>query len=194
MLILYEAVAVVKKAVEICARGSVRLHKFLSNNVLTAIPNSEHADAIKDLDLQSNSVTLQVERALGVHCCLQNDEFKFTAKMKEQPLTRRGVLSNIASIFDPLGFLSPVVLVGKNILQSMCRNGAQWDEPLEPDVERQWSTCKDDLSQIHTIAVPRCIIPAHLGPLKVTELHHFSDASNVGIGQCSYLRVVDTHD
>ncbi|XP_070573343.1 uncharacterized protein [Ptychodera flava] len=40
----------------------------------------------------------------------------------------------------------------------------------------------------------RCYKPNNFGKLKKAELHHFSDASHYGYGQCNYLRLIDYED
>lgn len=62
---------------------------------------------------------MPIERALGVQWCVENDEFQLRVTLKDEPLTRRGILSTIASVFDPLGFIFPFVLVRKQILQQV---------------------------------------------------------------------------
>lgn len=37
---------------------------------------------------------------------------------KRKALTRRGILSSVSSIYDPLGFLAQVILPAKQILQN----------------------------------------------------------------------------
>jgi hypothetical protein len=76
----------------------------------------------------------------------------------------------------------------------MCKEKAEWDDPLNPQLDKQWQEWKDDLENLDKVNIDRCIKPAHLGQLKHVELHHFSDASLNGLGQCTYLRVVDIHD
>ena len=73
---------------------------------------------VNNLDLDSD--TLPVERALGVRWCAQSDSFKFKITLSDRPLTRRRVLSTISFIYDPLGVLVPVVLSAKRILQNLC--------------------------------------------------------------------------
>ena len=60
---------------------------------------------VKDMDLDHD--TLPVERVLGVQWCVQSDAFKFKISIQERPLTRRGILSVVSSINDPLGVLVP---------------------------------------------------------------------------------------
>ena len=42
-----------------------------------------------------------MERALGVQWALESDMFSFRIVIKDQPLTRRGILSSISSVYDP---------------------------------------------------------------------------------------------
>lgn len=60
--------------------------------------------------------------------------------MPEKPFTRRGVLSTVNSIYDPLGLAVPVLLEGRLLLQKLIIIGKSknnekllgWDDPL-PD-------------------------------------------------------------
>lgn len=79
--------------------------KFSSNSreVLSSIPSELRANPKLDLDLD------QVERALGVYWDTQSDTFRFRTVQACKPFTKRGVLSIVSSLFDPLGFLAPFV-------------------------------------------------------------------------------------
>lgn len=111
-----KAIQLAKEARELCAKGKLRLHKFVSNNpaVLQSIPSTERATDIKAKNLTFNDTAL--ERALGIHWNIENDCFTFKVALKDQPATRRGILSAVASIYDPLGFVAPYLLNGKKIL------------------------------------------------------------------------------
>ena len=188
-----EAVDLVQGAREICKKGGLRLHKFASNDhsVIESIPKSERAvDAILDLP----SEQLPIERVLGVQWSVGTDCFGFSIVLKDQPLTRRGVLSTVASVYDPLGFLAPVVLRAKRILQEVCQKGIGWDEPLPEELRPRWKRWKLDLLRLKELKVPRCFEPKTMGRKKTYELHNFADASTFGYGQCSYVRVKDEND
>lgn len=43
---------------------------------------------------------------------------------------KRGVVSVINSIFDPLGFISPVTLKGKILLRQLMSTTDEWDDSL----------------------------------------------------------------
>ena len=53
---------------------------------------------------------------MGVHWCIESGAFKFRIELKDKPCTRRDILATISKIFDPLGLIAPVILVGKQIL------------------------------------------------------------------------------
>ncbi|XP_032363653.1 uncharacterized protein LOC116677092 [Etheostoma spectabile] len=183
-----KAIQVAHEAREICAKGGLRLHKFVSNNyaVLQSLPSSECAIDTKTKDLTFTDIPL--ERALGIHWNIEADSFRFNNTLKDQPATRRGILSTVASIYDPLGFLAPYVLTGKKILQEMCHQGVGWDDPLPEMLKPRWESWRHDFANLEKINIARCYIPANFGEVVETELHHFSDASTSGYGQCSYLR------
>ncbi len=167
------------------------MHKLVSNckEVLQSFPPEERASGIKDLNLTCEK--LPVERALGVQWCVESDTLQFRNKMMERPATRRGLLSTVSSIFDPLGFLSPLVLKGKRILQELCRQGTNWDEKIPESLRSTWEKWQRSLSLLSTLRLPRCYKPEDFGVVKTVELHNFSDASSYGYGQCSYLRLID---
>ena len=185
-----EAINLIRDAQSLCSKGGLRLHKFTSNSstVMDSIEASERSDNITKLDLALDD--LPMERALGVKWSVEDDNFNFSVKIKNTKPTRRNMLSIVASIFDPLGFLSPLVLNGKRILQEMCRVGVGWDDPLPVSKEPEWDNWIGDLANLNQVKIPRCILPSHFGKPIHIELHHFSDASTSGYGQCSYIRYV----
>ena len=87
--------------------------------------------------------------------------------------------------------MAPFVLTGKQILQEMCRDGASWDELLSEELRPRWERWRDVLPELVNVKIPRCFQPEKFGRLKKRELHHFSDASTTGYGQCSYMRLID---
>lgn len=78
------------------------LKQCCQRRILQAIP----LDSIQNLDFQRD--TLPTKRSLGFMWDLQKDALTFFIFPPEKPFTRRGVLSVINSIYDPLGFATPV--------------------------------------------------------------------------------------
>ncbi len=184
-----DAIQLAREARELCAIGGLRLHKFVSNDkaVLESIPPSECANDIKEPDLSFDDSL--IERTLGIQWNVELDCFKFDVCLKEQPATRRGILSTIASLYDLLGFLAPFILRGKKILQEICRQGTGWDDTLSYELQPRWECWKRDLNNLKKVTLLHTYVPSAFGKVKEVELHHFSDASSSGYGQCSYLRL-----
>nr|XP_039264270.1 uncharacterized protein LOC120340083 [Styela clava] len=110
------------------------------------------------------------------------------------PVTRRGILSTVSSVYDPLGFVAPVILEGKIILQSLCKDVSGWDDPIPNDLRMRWLKWRDEIFCIENLRVRRCFKKPDFGKVKLVEYHHFSDASDIAYGQCSYVRLIDVND
>ncbi|CAC5416723.1 unnamed protein product [Mytilus coruscus] len=168
-----QAIKLVNDAQRVCVNEGLRLHKFISNrvNVMDSIPHSERASGVKDLNLALEN--LPVERALGVQWSVEEDVFSFQTKIQNTLPTRRNMLSIVASIFDPLGFVCPFLLKGKRILQGMCQNGVGWDDMLPNSMSSEWQSWIDDIPNPQYVKIPRCLKPADFGQPTSIELHHF---------------------
>lgn len=79
------------------------------------------------MDLDRDS--LPVERALGLQWFVETDSFNFKKALKEQP-TKIGTLPMVSSVYDLLGFLAPLTLSAKLILQDLCRLGHGLDDVI----------------------------------------------------------------
>ena len=184
-----EAIKLIRDARDIYNKGNLCLHKFVSNctPVLESIPQTEIAEQlVHDLSYKIDNV----ERVLGIQWCVKTDRFKFKLTLPDRPNTRRGILSIVASIYDPLGLIAPFTLRGKQILQTMCHQNMNWDDPLENDLLQRWEKWSLDLSNLENVTVARCYKPPNFGKVKSYEFHHFSDAPYSGYGQCSYIRMI----
>ena len=189
-----KAVDLIKSSQKICAKAGLKLHKVISNNkeVLKAITAEERAKDVKDFDFEKDH--LPMERALGGTWCVENDHFKFIIEFRNRPLTCRGILSTISSIYDPNGFVGPVTLKGKQILQQMCHDGLDWDSPIPEELHPIWEKWRNEILELEKLEIQRCFKPVDFGEIKAVELHYFSDASEGGYGQCSYIRLVNDSD
>ncbi|KAA8592103.1 hypothetical protein FQN60_017558, partial [Etheostoma spectabile] len=72
----------------------------------------------------------------------------------------------------------------------MCQKGIGWDEPLPEELKSRWESWLNDIRNLEKIQIPRCFAPENFGKILKVELHHFSDASSQGYGQCLYIRLV----
>ena len=187
-----KATALASDLRELLAKGGFRLTKWVSNSakVIASLPESERAGSVKDLCFDKPSI----ERALGVLWDIIYDEFGFRIKVKDNPPTRRGILSIVCSVYDPLGFASPFVLPAKILMQDLCRKNLAWDDPIQSDHLVRWKNWQEEVVKVEQLRVPRCFKPSNFGEITSSQLHHFSDASQRGYGAVSYLRLTNEND
>ena len=142
---------------------------------------------VKTLDFEH----LPVERALGVLWDVETDTLGFEILVKQRPPSRRGILSVVSSIYDPLGFASPCILQAKILLQDLCKKKLQWDDVISPEDLEKWQSWLQDLPKLQSLRFDRCFKPKDFGDVVSIQLHTFSDAYILGYGVVTYIRLVD---
>ncbi|MBM6549438.1 hypothetical protein H7673_11370, partial [Streptococcus dysgalactiae subsp. equisimilis] len=102
-------------------------------------------------------------------------------------------MSFVASVYDPLGILSPVLLTPKLLLQNCVRKKLDWDAPLSTEDSDCWIRWLSELKELSTVSLSRCLKPK--GFLRSSlQLHCFSDASELAYGAALYLRCTNEND
>lgn len=153
-----------------------------------------HSKFISDFgEKQTGASSLKV---LGSGWDPLNDSFIFSendilTSTEMLSCTKRLVLSLIARMFDPLGFLSPITMFAKFILQELWCAGIDWDESVPTPQQEKFDLWVEGLKSLSQIKIPRCY--EGLGKWKDTleciEFHAFCDASEKGYGAVIYCRV-----
>ena len=105
---------------------------------------------------------------------------------KELPATKRSVIKVIASVYDPIGFISPFVILMKILFQDLCSEKEDWDSPLTTEHLKRWRNWIAELSKVQEVQVPRFCSVNHVTSI---ELHSFSDASIKAFAAAVYLRL-----
>ena len=57
----------------------------------------------------------------------QRDTFRVEIPTESQRLTNRNVPKTLASIYDPLEFMSPALLIDKTLFRNLCDLRIPWD-------------------------------------------------------------------
>ena len=156
---------------------------------MKSIPEEHCRKNISIKELESEEV--QKERALEVVWNIKTDTFGFKISSKDKPATKKGMLSKLSSVHDPLDLASPFILKGRRIVQKLCQGNTAWDDAVSDEVQKEWTKWKGKLPALEEIEIQRCIKPADFGRLVESSIHHFSDASKDGYGQVSYLTLVN---
>ena len=117
-----------------------------------SLTDSERSSTTTSLDFSEP----HLDRALGVHWDVTNDEFLFKISMKEKPATRRGILSIVSSIYDPLGFGAPFITQAKLITQDVCGKNLGWNDDISEEDLTRLRSWLEELSKFEKLAVKRC--------------------------------------
>ena len=183
-----EAIHLMKRSQQALKEGGdLLLHKIASNrkSVMESFPSNELSKDLKTIDLSSEEWPQQ--RSLGLVWSIKNDFFTFRVSKEEKPYTRRGVLSIINGIYDPLGFAAPVLIQGRLLMQDLLADGKDWDEPLPTKGLDKWKTWKESLFHLENLTVPRSVIPISLNKCSKKDLHIYCDASERAISAVAFI-------
>ncbi|KAJ8359027.1 hypothetical protein SKAU_G00155520 [Synaphobranchus kaupii] len=129
-----EAIGVLRRAQKMLAASNLRLHRIASNQpaVNEAFSPEDRSKDIEDLDIFVDN--LPIQRSLGLSWNMRADTFTFHIADSQKPFTRRGVLSTVNSLYDSLGFLTPICVQGRLILRELTMQAKDWDSPLPKDL------------------------------------------------------------
>lgn len=142
------------------------------------------------MDLGSD--VLPTQRTLGVVWDIESDEINFQVSKEMKPYTRREILSMINSLFDPLGFVSPVKLRGNVLLREMMQpsSSTNWDDPLPESLREQWENKVESLHYLKEIKISRMYGRFSLVQASSVQVHVFCDASKDAIAAVAYCGIV----
>uniref|UniRef100_A0A1I7X8D8 Reverse transcriptase domain-containing protein n=1 Tax=Heterorhabditis bacteriophora TaxID=37862 RepID=A0A1I7X8D8_HETBA len=172
-----EAKSLYFESKEIFSDASMNLREFISNN-----------EAFNQFLQQEGNPQQKSTKILGIKWNNICDILSFSLPTYSATvLTKRSILKFIASIYDPLGLISPILVLPKLLLQKLWKTSLSWDDDLTNELEDEWfSIIKNWDNQI--ISVKRLIDISHSTPIRP---HCFVDASGHTYGAVAYLRMVD---
>ncbi|XP_055585069.1 uncharacterized protein LOC129737925 [Uranotaenia lowii] len=192
-------VAELRRQLELCATsGGFCFRKWASNSSEVLLDVSPENLALKEeigVDLDPDPAV----RTLGLTWLPGRDVLKFHFNIADlegvENLTKRKVLSSIAALFDPLGFIGAVMTSAKIFMQRIwCLKGADgksvdWDQALPHQMAEDWRNFHEKLSLLNNLTISRCVIIPNATEI---QLYVFTDASERAYGACAYFRSVDT--
>ena len=142
-----------------------RLMKWISKSpeILHSRPTSEISKNIISLYLN----TLTVERALGMIWDINQDTLTFKPVTREYPNSKRGILSLVSSVFDPLGILTPSLLELKLIIQELWKLKIDWDSKIPLEIKTRWIKWKSGLGKISQVSLNHWYGFQHIDKMEV---------------------------
>lgn len=116
--------------------------------------------------LKSPSVTkltigkLPTDTCLGIKWDLEKDTFGFDVNFAYKTSTRRGMLSQLSSVYDPCGYVAPLLLKGRILIQSTCKTNLSWDDQIPGTLKDGWENWCMSFEALSNFQVRRCFQPA----------------------------------
>lgn len=172
--------------------AGMELRKWCSNHpsLLASIP-VEHQSIDSSLEFKSTEIV----KTLGMSWQPTTDQFKFKIKFELPTIaTKRAVLSVTARLFDPLGYIAPVIIVAKIILKgiwshlSLNNDILNWDDSIPDPLNECWKKFLKELPDIENLSIPRWV---DFSPNRIqsAELHAFCDGSSAAYAATVYIRL-----
>lgn len=171
------------------AKGTFELHKWHSNvkeleSAASEPVSIEEGTYAKE---QLNVSGRQGATLLGLPWDKENDTVGVSFPQEKADPSKRGVLSKVARIYDPLGLASPISLGGKLLYRDVCDAKLNWDAKLPRELMQSWTRWEERLPE--QLTVPRSLA-AYQEDIQSIELHAFGDASGKGVAAAVYAVVV----
>ena len=151
------AITLQRELSSILSRAGFTLRKFRSSEpkVIMEIP-SELIEPMPKMELMDNH-TSKYPKALGIGWNSQNDTVAVDVNTQgKYDLTKRGVLGDISRTFDVLGWICPVILPMKLLMQELWDPNLGWDAPLPEPLRIRHKEWREELGQLAEWEVPRC--------------------------------------
>ena len=164
--------------------GDFHLPEFTSNSpaFLNAVrPNSN------SLETPLAIGTMDETTLLGIIWRRNSDVLGFDVTQKDVVYTRAGILSQVASIFDPLGSAAPITIKGRIRHRELGIRGLSWTDAVDDREKEWWQSWFIILRQLNYVEFPRCLFPNEDHITRI-ELHTFCDASTEAYAAVVYVR------
>lgn len=177
-----------QQLIQMLKSGAFELRKWCSNSteILDAIP-PEHRETNSNMHLNATESI----KALGLYWQPTDDQFhfKFNFEAPTEELTKRKILATISRLFDPLGWLNPIVIVAKMFLKQLWQLSINWDDKISNELSQEWLNFVQQLHDIEHIKIPRWLKTAEI--MKAYELHTFCDGSMKAYSAAIYFRSIN---
>ena len=167
----------------ILENGGFKIKEWLSNEQLQKNTASQPQNDMQVKQLQQGSE----DKVLGVAWNSANDNLSFVTKVQcDNPSTKRKILSQVAKVYDPIGFATAFLIQAKIGLQELWQMGVDWDDDLPAEIKGKWMKFFEELKELNKIFFPRGLFA--LESIGLPILCVFADASEFAFGACAYVR------
>ena len=137
--------------------GADTLNQALSKrNKLIAVVRSAGIELSKWAANDKGLELLEVTSTLGLKWTPRSDNFSFVIDPQyryRDIVTKRVVLSEASKLFDPLRWVSPILIGFKIFVQDLWIEGLDWDTILSPELKNTWKGIKAGSKGVESIEI-----------------------------------------
>ena len=119
-------------------------------------------------------------RVLGAEWNATTDAFMSLVPANYEPgrLTKGKLLSEVAKLFDLLGWCLPVIIIPKMLPQHLWEEHLNWDKLVSPAISNVWENWSSKITELRQCSIHRSYFPKEAN-ITTIQLHGFCDASEV---------------
>ena len=201
-----ECVKIVETLPKVTEGMDMKIQKFYSNSRLALKSLPENLLSTK-VHFSDKEEIFDSNKVLGMVWDANTDLITYNAKYKNADQfieamslkkvskgdwTKRLILRLSATVYDPLGLISPFTIRARTILQALWGENLEWDTPVPEKFISLWKAWLEELFEL-----PNFIkIPRHLGfgINNKIELHVFVDASTKVFAATVYARILEMRE
>ena len=177
-----ESIAFYKESRELMAKGHFNLRSFSSND----------AEVMKLADSEGVAEKKPVVSVLGLKWDTVSDSLLFKPVHivpVTDYVTKRQIVKSTATFYDSMGYLVPVSILAKILIQDVWKLGIDWDDHVLSEIYDRWRVISEDLELASKFEFSRKLFDNTPAGGSVYQLHIFADSSSVSYGCCAYLVV-----
>lgn len=182
-----EAIQLSKEIMTVLERGGFILQKWASNSpefIAEIEPTLRSMHATQDIKNEC------IIKTLGLSWNMKSDTLHYRFDIPPQPkqITKRNILADIQRFFDPLGWISPAIVLAKILIQKLWLEKLEWDDVVSETISNEWIKLRIGFDKLNDIHIDRWI-KTNNEDLQKTTLHGFCDASEKAYCAVVYARV-----
>ena len=127
--------------------------------------------------------TSEFDKVLGYRYHSDMDSIQLSEiSLDYNACTKRSILSQSSSVFDPLSLCLPVSIRCKTLLRELWLMKLSWDDTVPEQLQHRWNFLAKDLNLLSSLKFPRCTIHEN----QPASMFIFCDASKVAYGFVMY--------